>query len=257
MLCVVSCPSMDGISQLKVFVVDDDTEIRALLVSYLSSQGMAVTEVGSEAELLSQMRVTAADVILLDVNLGTEDGFSIARRLRENWHGGLIMLTGRGDTIDRVVGLEIGADDYVSKPFDLRELLARIRSVGRRSVKEEKSQHSEPPKCVANRKQFRFERFSLTVEARELRDDEGQVIALTSGEFNLLVALVENQGRVLSRDALLQLTHRREAAPFDRTIDVQIGRLRKKLGDDSSLPKIIKSVRGEGYLFALKVKEEL
>ncbi len=242
MLCVVSCPSMDGISQLKVFVVDDDAEIRTLLVSYLSSQGMSVSEVGSEAELLSKMRLTAPDVILLDVNLGTEDGFSIARRLRENWRGGLIMLTGRGDTIDRVVGLEIGADDYVAKPFDLRELLARIRSVGRRV-----SQATE------NTKRFRFERFSLTVEARELRDDQDEVIALTSGEFNLLVALVENHGRVLSRDALLQLTHRREAAPFDRTIDVQIGRLRKKLGDDSSIPRIIKSVRGEGYLFAIKV----
>jgi two-component system, OmpR family, response regulator len=237
---------MDGFSQLKVFVVDDDAEIRALLVSYLSSQGMAVTEVGSEAELLSQMRVTAADVILLDINLGKEDGFAIARRLRENWRGGLIMLTGRGDTIDRVVGLEIGADDYVAKPFDLRELLARIRSVGRRVSQ-----------ATDNTKRFRFERFLLTVEARELRDDQDEVIALTSGEFNLLLALVENHGRVLSRDALLQLTHRREAAPFDRTIDVQIGRLRKKLGDDSSIPKIIKSVRGEGYLFALKVSKEL
>jgi two-component system, OmpR family, response regulator len=246
MLCVVSCPSMDGFSQLKVFVVDDDAEIRALLVSYLSSQGMAVTEVGSEAELLSQMRVTAADVILLDINLGKEDGFAIARRLRENWRGGLIMLTGRGDTIDRVVGLEIGADDYVAKPFDLRELLARIRSVGRRVSQ-----------ATDNTKRFRFERFLLTVEARELRDDQDEIIALTSGEFNLLLALVENHGRVLSRDALLQLTHRREAAPFDRTIDVQIGRLRKKLGDDSSIPKIIKSVRGEGYLFALKVSKEL
>jgi two-component system, OmpR family, response regulator len=244
---------MNGASQLKIFVVDDDAEIRTLLVSYLSSQGMAVTEVGSEAELLSQMRLTAPDVILLDVNLGTEDGFSIARRLRENWRGGLIMLTGRGDTVDRVVGLEIGADDYVSKPFDLRELLARIRSVGRRTVPEDKSKNGEPLQATDNTKRFRFERFLLTVEARELRDDQDEVIALTSGEFNLLVALVENHGRVLSRDALLQLTHRREAAPFDRTIDVQIGRLRKKLGDDSSIPKIIKSVRGEGYLFAIKV----
>jgi two-component system, OmpR family, response regulator len=248
---------MHSTSQLKVFIVDDDPEIRTLLVSYLSSQGMAVSEVGSEAELLSQMQVTDPDVILLDVNLGVEDGFSIARRLRENWQGGLIMLTGRGDTIDRVVGLEIGADDYVSKPFDLRELLARIRSVGRRSVKEEKSQGGELHQSAAHMKKFRFEQFSLTVEARELRADDDQVIALTSGEFNLLLALVENHGRVLSRDALLQLTHRREAAPFDRTIDVQIGRLRKKLGDDSSMPRIIKSVRGEGYLFALKVNQEL
>jgi two-component system, OmpR family, response regulator len=243
-------------SQLRVLVVDDDPEIRTLLASYLGSQGILVTEARSESELLTEMSGSAVDVILLDVNLGPEDGFSIARRLRQSWQGGLIMITGRGDTIDRVVGLEIGADDYIAKPFDLRELLARVRSVGRRSVRETSTETlgSQSARTTMNR--LRFDRFSLVPEARELLDDQGQVIALTSGEFNLLAVLIENSGRVLSRDTLLQLTHRREAGPFDRTIDVQIGRLRKKLGDDTNPPRTIKAVRGQGYLFALEVRKE-
>jgi two-component system, OmpR family, response regulator len=247
---------MSSSSQLRVLVVDDDPEIRMLLASYLGSQGISVLEAGSESELLAHLTRSAPDVVLLDVNLGTEDGFSIARSLRQSWQGGLIMLTGRGDTIDRVVGLEIGADDYVAKPFDLRELLARIRSVGRRSTREKPANSigAKDPRAAMNR--FIFDRFALALEARELLDENGQVISLTSGEFNLLAALLENSGRVLSRDALLQLTHNREAAPFDRTIDVQIGRLRKKLGDDSNPPRAIKSVRGQGYLFALEVRKE-
>lgn len=237
-------------------MVDDDPEIRKILASYLGSQGVLVAEAGSESELLVEIIDLAPDVILLDVNLGSEDGFSIARRLRQSWQGGLIMITGRGDTVDRIVGLEIGADDYVAKPFDLRELLARVRSVGRRSVRE-KSPETQvihgPPTSMTH---FKFDRFALALEARELRDAQDQVISLTSGEFNLLAALIENSGRVLSRDTLLRLTHHREAGPFDRTIDVQIGRLRRKLGDTDNPPKTIKSVRGQGYLFALEVRKQ-
>jgi two-component system, OmpR family, response regulator len=230
---------MSNPTQLKVLVVDDDAEIRILVATYLGSQGVFVIEASSEQELLDRVKESAPDVILLDVNLGSEDGFSIARNLRQTWNGGLIMITGRSDTIDRVVGLEIGADDYVAKPFDLRELLARIKSVGRRAVRAQPTQE----------KQVKFDRFTLALEARELRDEKNEIIPLTSGEFELLVALLENRGRILSRDQLLQLTHRREAAPFDRTIDVQIGRLRKKLNDTEIPPRLIKSVRSQGYLF--------
>ena len=186
----------------------------------------------------------APDVVLLDVNLGMEDGFAIARRLRVDWSGGLLMVTGRGDTVDRVVGLEIGADDYVTKPFELRELLARVRSVGRRTV----AQLEPSPAATDSSDSRRFHGFMLDIERRRLTAANGAEIALTTGEFALLAALVEKPGHLLSRDDLLRRTHGRDAGPFDRTIDVQIGRLRKKLGDDGKDPRIIKSVRGAGYV---------
>ncbi len=247
---------MSNSSQLTVLVVDDDPEIRTILATYLGSQGIRVIEADCEEALFASIGASqpacAPDVVLLDVNLGSEDGFSIARRLRPLWSGGLIMLTGRGDTIDRVVGLEIGADDYVAKPFDLRELLARIRSVSRRSSQNKSTETTNAHSAVVR---YDFDGFTLILAARELRNDYGEIIALTTGEFNLLEALVEHSGRVQSRDALLQLTHNREAGPFDRTIDVQIGRLRKKLGDVTNPPKAIKSIRGLGYLFALEVRK--
>ena len=189
------------------------------------------------------------DVILLDVNLGVEDGFAVARRLRGHWLGGLLMVTGRGDTIDRVVGLEVGADDYVTKPFELRELLARIRSVSRRSLAP-----AAPARTVGVATQIVcFDHFSLDTGRRELRQLDGTLITLTTGEYELLLILSEQSGRVLSRDQILQRTHHRAAGPFDRTIDVQIGRLRRKLGDDGKEPRIIKSVRGAGYMLAAVV----
>lgn len=208
-----------------------------------------MSEARTEVELRACVKQHAPDVILLDVNLGSEDGFAIARRLRSDWHGGLMMVTGRGDTIDRVVGLEIGADDYVTKPFELRELLARIRSVGRRS--------SAPPPVAATQTgtqpsvaTFYFDQFALDSGRRELRRTGGDLVGLTTGEYQLLLAFCEQAGRILSRDQLLQRTHHRDAGPFDRTIDVQIGRLRRKLGDDGKEPRIIKSVRGAGYFLA-------
>lgn len=230
-----------------MLIVDDEVDIRDLLSTYLGKQGIEVFEASSEAELRAVMIAETPDVVLLDVNLGMEDGFAIARRLRTAWAGGLLMVTGRGDTVDRVVGLEIGADDYVTKPFELRELLARVRSVGRRAVVQ-----LEPATLVADSSSLlRFHGFTLDVERRKLTDATGGDISLTTGEFTLLVALVEKQGQLLSRDNLLQRTHHRDAGPFDRTIDVQIGRLRKKLGDDGQDPRIIKSVRGSGYVLVV------
>ncbi len=233
-----------GSSPLRVVIVDDEEDIRGLLSAYLGKQGIEVFEASSEAELRAIMIAKAPDVVLLDVNLGMEDGFAVARRLRADWSGGLLMVTGRGDTVDRVVGLEIGADDYVTKPFDLRELLARVRSVGRRAV----VQLEPSPTTTDSPNTLRFHGFMLDVERRKLTDASGNEIALTTGEFALLVALLEKQGHLLSRDDLLRRTHRRDAEPFDRTIDVQIGRLRKKIGDDGKDPRIIKSVRGAGYV---------
>lgn len=244
---------MNSSLPLRVLIVDDDEDIRDLVATYLGAQGLVVLEACTEAEMRACVSASSPDVILLDVNLGSEDGFAIARRLRNDWHGGLLMVTGRGDTIDRVVGLEIGADDYITKPFELRELLARIRSVGRRSI----APASSPPPSLALEDDashiIRFEQFTLDTGRRELRHANGDIIGLTTGEFQLLLILCEQAGRILSRDQLLQRTHHRDAGPFDRTIDVQIGRLRRKLGDDGKEPRIIKSVRGAGYLLASAV----
>jgi len=248
---------LNNAASLRVLIVDDDEDIRDLVATYLGSQGLAVFEANSETSMREAIAAHKPDVILLDVNLGNEDGFAIARRLRVDWFGGLLMVTGRGDTIDRVVGLEIGADDYITKPFELRELLARIRSVGRRatapSVEGTATAHAEPAAHSLT-----FESFTFDVERRELRagSSVGDVVSLTTGEFDLLNVLLSEAGRILSRDQLLQRTHHRDAGPFDRTIDVQIGRLRKKLGDNGKEPRMIKSVRGAGYMFAVPVHRE-
>jgi two-component system, OmpR family, response regulator len=232
-----------------VLVVDDDADIRDLVATYLRSQGLLVFEATSEADLLTSVAANTPDAILLDVNLGSEDGFAIARRLRNYWFGGLLMVTGRGDTIDRVVGLEIGADDYVTKPFELRELLARIRSVSRRAS----LPVARTPVVADAPTTLCFDQFSLDTGRRELRTVAGVVVALTTGEYELLLVLCERGGHILSRDQILRRTHHRDAGPFDRTIDVQIGRLRRKLGDDGKVPRIIKAVRGAGYVLAVEV----
>jgi two-component system OmpR family response regulator len=193
------------------------------------------------------MAVDAPALVLLDLGLPGEDGFAIARRLREHWHCGLIIVSGRGDSVDKVVGLEIGADDYVTKPFDLRELLARIKAVARRM--DTPAPAPAPVAAAASPACWTFDSWRLDPGARRLTDASGREVTLTTGEFDLLHVFVQHAGRVLSRDFLLEATRGREAGPFDRTIDVQIGRLRRKLGDDPEQPQLIKSVRGAGYLF--------
>jgi len=245
-------------TSLRVLIVDDDDDIRDLVATYLGSQGVQVFEAESEAGLLASVARDTPDVILLDVNLGREDGFAIARRLRATWQGGLMMVTGRGDTVDRVVGLEIGADDYITKPFELRELLARIRSVGRRSTASVTAAASSAtttssPADDSSASTLHFDQFTLDLQRRTLVHPVHEVIALTTGEFQLLRVLAENAGRILSRDQLLQHTHHRDAGPFDRTIDVQVGRLRRKLGDSGKEPRLIKAVRGAGYVLSCSV----
>ena len=230
---------------LHVAVVDDEADITRLLAGYLARHGYRVSELSSGVQLMALMHTDPADLVLLDLGLPGEDGFAIARQLREHWHCGLLIVSGRGDSIDKVVGLEVGADDYVTKPFDLRELLARVKAVARRLV---------PPAAAgaaarADPVRWRFEGFELDSAARRLTGRDAQEVSLTSGEFDLLSVLVKNAGRVLSRDFLLESTRGREAGPFDRTVDVQIGRLRKKLEAEPDDPQMVKSVRGAGYIF--------
>jgi DNA-binding response OmpR family regulator len=232
-----------------IAIVDDEPDITQLVAGYLSRQGFRVSALGSGHALIELMSADRPDLVLLDLGLPGEDGFAIARKLRERWQCGLIIVTGRGDAVDKVVGLEIGADDYVTKPFDLRELLARIKAVLRRLAPP--AEAAAAPQ--APRERLCFDGWELDVAARRLLDRSGESVLLTGGEFDLLCLLAQHAGRVLSRDFLLEHTRGRDAAPFDRTIDVQIGRLRRKLGDDADDAQVIKSVRGVGYVLTPRV----
>ncbi len=231
-------------SPAHIAVLDDEVDITQLLAGYLASQGFRATQLHSGAALMTLMASDPPALVLLDLGLPGEDGFAIARQLREHHRCGLVIVSGRGESIDKVVGLEVGADDYVTKPFDLRELLARIKAVLRRSAPA-----GPAAPAPARRDVLRFAGWSLDTAARRLLDPQGRDVALTTGEFDLLWAFARDPGRVLSRDQLLASTRGREAGPFDRTIDVQVGRLRKKIEADPEDPQIIKSVRGAGYLF--------
>jgi two-component system, OmpR family, response regulator len=247
---------------LHIAVVDDEKDITTLLSGYLSGHGYRVTALQSGRALMDLMRSDPPALVLLDLGLPGEDGFVIARQLREHWRCGLVIVTGRGDAVDKVVGLEVGADDYVTKPFDMRELLARIKAVLRRVTQQDApppggAQHLVPGEHASaslrasssKAEQFSFLGWQLSTAARALTDAAGVEVALTSGEFSLLCAFVRHPGRVLSRDFLMEQTHGREAGPFDRTVDVQVGRLRKKLEVAADDPQIIKSVRSAGYIF--------
>lgn len=230
-----------------VLVIDDDANIVALLSRYLGSNGYRVIGAASAAQARALIVSEAIELVLLDLGLPDEDGLSLLRHLQMDWRGPVIVVSGRGEAVERVVGLELGADDYVTKPFDLRELLARTRSVLRRAL---------PPAVepVSSRRLL-FEDFTLDLPARRLTDASGSEVPLTTGEFELLKALLERPREVLSRDQLMTSVHGRDAGPFDRTIDVGIGRLRRKIERDPGEPRLIKSVRGAGYLLAAEVRK--
>jgi len=234
-----------------IAVLDDEPDITQLIARYLGAQGFRVSQVHRGSDLLSLMAADAPALVLLDLGLPGEDGFAIARALRERFRCGLVIVSGRGDAVDKVVGLEVGADDYVTKPFDLRELLARIKAVLRRLEAGTAAAATTAPTASATG--FRFAHFALDIAARRVTRSDGRDVALTGGEFDLLVTLCRHAGRVLSRDFLLDATRGREAGPFDRTIDVQVGRLRRKMEEDAANPVLIKSVRGAGYLLAVPV----
>jgi len=231
-------------------VLDDEVEITRMLSNYLGRQGFRVTEVHNGRMLFDLLSSDPPALVLLDLGLPGEDGFAIARQLREHWRCGLVIVSGRGDAVDKVVGLEVGADDYVTKPFDLRELLARVKAVLRRLTGDGAASTTS---TASPREMLHFAGWRLDFAARRLTNPAGAEVALTAGEFELLSVLARNPGRVLSRDHLLEQTRGRGAGPYERTIDVQIGRLRRKIEDDAEAPQIIKSVRGAGYLFAPSV----
>jgi len=233
-----------------ILVVDDQREICDLVQDYLSDEGYRVSIANDGAAMRRVMAQSAVDLVILDLMLPGEDGLTLARALRDVSDVGIIILTGRGDTVDRIIGLEMGADDYLPKPFHPRELLARVRSVLRR-VSSRTAENAS-----AARSRARFAGWNLDLASRELRSPSGKEVRLTTGEFDLLAVFVNNANQVLTRDRLLDLARNREAGPFDRTIDVQVGRLRRKLESDPQKPTLIKTVRGSGYIFTPSIEAE-
>jgi two-component system OmpR family response regulator len=231
-----------------ILVVDDNREIRDLVSRALNREGYRVSTAADGRAMRKVMADSRIDLILLDLMLPGEDGLSLCRGLRAESNIPVIMLTAKGDEVDRVIGLEMGADDYVAKPFGSRELIARIRAVLRRS--------GEAPAPGQQPKHYRFDRWTLDAGARELLRDDGVTVPLSTGEYDLLITFVERPQRVLTRDQLLDLARGRTAAAFDRSIDTQVSRLRKKLERDPGEPTLIKTVWGGGYMFtpAVEVK---
>jgi two-component system OmpR family response regulator len=230
-----------------ILVVDDDPEIRHLLTQYLEKNGYQVTTVAEGGGMRMVLERTRIDLIVLDLMLPGVDGLELCRDLRARSKVPVIMLTARGDEMDRVLGLEMGADDYLAKPFSARELLARIKTVLRRVRDLPIDPLAETPERLA------FNGWTLDTRTQHLTASDGLVVPLSQAEFRLLQMLLAHPNRALTRDQLLDLTQGREARAFDRSIDVLVGRLRKHLGDDAREPELIKTVRGRGYMLASRV----
>ncbi|PCI39138.1 MAG: DNA-binding response regulator [Rhodospirillaceae bacterium] len=229
-----------------ILVVDDDAEIRNLLARFLSDRGLRVSTAANGREMLAELAASSIDLIVLDVMMPGEDGLTLTRNLRANKSNvSIIMLTAMGEDMDRIIGLEMGADDYLAKPFNPRELLARIKAVLRRS-------HDPAPENTND--VVMFAGWNLDLNARALSNAQGENCDLSGGEFELLQVFVTHPGRVLNRDQLLDMARGRDAQPFDRAIDVQVSRLRKKIEPDAKTPTLIKTVRGGGYIFTPKVE---
>jgi two-component system OmpR family response regulator len=234
----------------RIIVVDDEVHICEMVADYLNGQGFSARAASGGRALDTLLPDFSPDLILLDVNMPDEDGLSVARRLRASGDIPVIMVTAADDVVDRIVGLEVGADDYVTKPFDLRELKARIRAVLRRgavrsagAVNATTAKADEPAAAA-------FGRMTVDRAGRRLFRPDGTEESVTSMEFDLIEAFLDNPYRVLSRDRLLDLAHRKNDDPFDRSIDIRVTRLRKKVEEDPSKPQTIKTVRGAGYIYS-------
>lgn len=226
----------------QILVVDDDAGLRELLQDYLTAQGYQVITVADGIGMQAHLAGNAVDLVILDLMLPGEDGLSLARKIRAQSDLPIIMLSARGEDVDRIVGLEVGADDYLAKPFNPRELLARIRALLRRNEK------TQAKLGIAKSEEHRFGAFLLNMDSRDLHKN-GIAVALTAGEFNLLRLFVEHPNRVLNRDSIMDMLKGYERSPFDRSIDVRVTRLRRKIEDDPNSPMYIRTVWGEGYLF--------
>lgn len=240
--------------QCHILVVDDEQRIRTMLSRYLTGEGFRVSEAADGAALRAALANDLVDLVLLDLMMPGEDGFTLARQIRQSHSTPIIMLTGKSDLIDRVAGLEAGADDYIPKPFHLREVLARIRTVLRRA----QTAPATPPGAtsatdVDKGKVLAFQGWQLDLLKRELRRAGGAVVPLTAGEFDLLRVFALNPNRVLNRDQLMDQVRGREWSAYDRAIDTQVVRIRKKIERDPANPELIKTVRGAGYVFAIEV----
>jgi two-component system OmpR family response regulator len=233
-----------------ILIVDDHHEIRELVGRILGREGFRTSAAADGKAMRRVLADARIDLILLDLMLPGEDGLSLCRTIRADSDVPIIMLTAKGEEVDRVIGLELGADDYLAKPFGTRELVARIRAVLRRGG----PAAAREPRPPASRR-FRFDRWTLDTETRDLLRDDGVTVPLSTGEYELLLAMVERPQRVLSREQLLDLARGRAAAAFDRSIDTQVSRLRRKLEQDSADPRLIKTIWGGGYMFTPRVTE--
>jgi len=237
--------------QEHILVVDDDRDILGLLADYLRQFGYRVSTAAEGRSMRQALAAGQVDLVVLDLMLPGEDGLSLCRELRARSSVPVIMLTARGEPVDRILGLELGADDYVPKPFEPRELLARIRNVLRRARTAPGGPGNSPEP-----RRLRFAGWTFDLRRRELVSPDGALISLSGAEYRLLSSFVTNANRVLTRDQLMDMTRGREAEPFDRSIDLQVSRLRQKLGDDARQPELIKTVRSEGYVFVAAVESE-
>ena len=237
-----------------ILVVDDEDAVRTLLRECFELEGYRVSEAKDGSELAACLAETPVDLMTLDLNLGGENGFDVARQVRATNNVPIIMITGKGDTIDRVVGLELGADDYITKPFHVREVLARVRAVLRRYER-----HGSEPRPTAVHgpagERLAFESWVLDVDRRELHSSGGEARELTTAEFNMLEMFLRRPSRVLSRDSIMNLLKGHDWSPFDRSIDSLIVRLRKKIEPEPDTPRLIKTVRGVGYVLAAEVRK--
>jgi len=231
----------------RILIVDDDADIRSLLADYLGDQGWHISTAEDGDAMQQVLDTTQVDLIVLDLTLPGSDGLTLCRDLRAHSTVPVIMLTARSAPLDRILGLEMGADDYLCKPFEPRELLVRIRNVLRRSAAT--ANDAPTPSTL-----WHFADWTLDETTRQLQNGAGLVVMLSGGEFRLLKALLEHPNRALNRDQLMALTQGRETDPLDRSIDLHISRLRQKLGDDARAPKLIKTLRNEGYLLATSVR---
>ncbi len=231
----------------RVLVVDDDSEVRETIGDYLNTHGYEVSLAANGAEMRAALAASVPDVVLLDLNMPGEDGLTLARWLRENHAVAIIMVTAASDVVDRVIGLEVGADDYLGKPFDPRELRARLKSVLRRA----RAPAAPAPAAAATAagRRVKIGRCELDLATHQLLAENGDDVPITGMEFDLLRVFAEHPNQVLSRDRLLTLTRNREWEPFDRSIDIRIARLRRKIEADPAKPRSIKTVRGAGYMY--------